>query len=67
MSDLLRLLYQPTPPRASVAARIPRAPSPNVPVEDMTFAERVWTDLEMWPEGKRDGYTSEYDPLKFGY
>jgi len=64
MSDLLRLLYQPTPPRASVAAR-PRAPSPNVPVEDMTFAERVWADLEMWPQGKRDGYTAEYDPLKY--
>lgn len=64
MSDLLRILYAPTPVRGSVPAP-PRTPSPSTPTDEMTLAERTWLELEMWPHGKRAAFTSEYDALKY--
>lgn len=57
MSDLLRVLYQPTPDRRF------QAPDNPMPREFSEVWDNAWLDLE----GVRDrpGYTSSYDPLRY--
>lgn len=57
MSDLLRVLYQPTPDRGF------QAPDKPMPREFSEVWDNAWLDLEGVRE--RPGYTSNYDPLRY--
>ena len=48
-----------------LASRLPNHANVRSEMRDMTLQERVWLDLDMWPQGRRATYTAEYDSLRY--